>query len=66
MYYTHIASSFSSSYTGLREMADLVNRDVTLWFRADYANLSFAFTGHDFVLSTDMVRVAIDRNLGLG
>ena len=47
-------------------MADLVNRDVTLWFRADYRNLSFAFTGHDFVLSTDMVRVAIDRNLALG
>ena len=47
-------------------MADLVNRDVTLWFRANYRNLSFVFTGHDFVLSTDMVRVAIDRNLALG
>ena len=44
-------------------MADLVNRDVTLWFRADYRNLSFAFTGHDFVLSTDMVRVSIDRSV---
>ena len=47
-------------------MADLVNRDVSLWFRADYSNLTFGFTGHDFVLSTDMVRVAIDRNLGTG
>ena len=28
-----------SSYSGLREMADVVNRDVTLWFRSDYANL---------------------------
>ena len=47
-------------------MADLVNRKVTLWFRTDYRNMSYAFTGHDFVLSTDMVRVALDRNLGLG
>ncbi len=49
----------------LRGMADNVNRYVTNWWRTEFADASEgAFTLHDYVLGTDMVRVAIDSNLG--
>ncbi len=50
---------------GIREMADLVNRDVTYWFMTDYADLARVHTGHDYFLSTDMVQVGISRTLAL-
>ena len=48
---------------GLRQMAELVDRNVTRWFVEDYADLTHVHTGHDYVLATDMVRISIDRNL---
>ena len=48
---------------GLREMADVINRNVTKWFITDYANLYHVHTGHDHILSTDMVRVGINRSI---
>ena len=48
---------------GLREMADVINRNVTEWFVTDYADLYHVHTGHDHLLSTDMVRVSIDRSV---
>ena len=48
---------------GLREMADAVNRNVTQWFVTDYADLYHVHTAHDHLLSTDMVRVSIDRSV---
>ena len=55
--------SFASSYSGLREMASAVNRMVTYWWRTEFADLANVYTLHDFVISTDMVQVAIERNL---
>lgn len=52
-----------SSYSGLREMASIVNRNVTYWWRTEFADLANVYTLHDFVVSTDMVQVAIERNL---
>ena len=52
-----------SRYTGLREMADAVNRNMSVWWRTDYREVKSVFTLHDFVLSSDMVQVAIERNL---
>lgn len=46
-------------------MADLVNRNVTLWWRTDYSDLANVYTLHDYFMSTDMIRVAIDRNIQL-
>ena len=38
---------------------------MTNWWRTEFADASEgAFTLHDYVLGTDMVRVAIDSNLG--
>ena len=57
---------FLSRYSGLREMADLVNRNVTKWWRDEYADLASVHTLHDYFLGTDMVQVAIERNQRLG
>ena len=46
-------------------MASLVNRNVTYWWRTDYNDLTNVYTLHDFFLGTDMVKVAIERNLQL-
>ena len=48
---------------GLREMADVINRNVTKWFVTDYADLYHVHTAHDHLLSTDMVKVSIDRSI---
>ncbi len=46
-------------------MADIVNRNVTEWFATDYVDLNHIHTGHDYVLSTDMIQLAIENNLRL-
>lgn len=61
----HSTYSWPYRYSGLREMADLVNRNVTLWWRTDYRDLANAQTLHDYFLGTDMVQVAIERNTEL-
>eukprot|EP00095_Tigriopus_kingsejongensis_P009359 maker-scaffold488_size158317-snap-gene-0.25 protein:Tk09359 transcript:maker-scaffold488_size158317-snap-gene-0.25-mRNA-1 annotation:"hypothetical protein DAPPUDRAFT_309733" len=64
-----LTSSFSDiltqKYSGLREMADLTNRRMTNWWRTDFQNLTHVFSLHDFVLGTDMIQIAIERNLRL-
>ena len=72
-YYTYVVqcqmtpaglSDVLVDYTGgLREMADVINRNVTQWFVVDYADLYHVHTAHDHLLSTDMVRVSIDRSV---
>jgi len=52
-------------WSGLREMADAVNRNVTRWWRADWPDLPATFPISDFVVSTGMVRESIERNLRL-
>ncbi len=48
----------------LRGMADSVNRYVTTWWRTEYSDVADgAFSLHDYVLGTDMVRVALESNL---
>ena len=45
-------------------MADSVNRYVTTWWRTEYSDVAAgAFSLHDYVLGTDMVRVALESNL---
>jgi hypothetical protein len=43
-------------------MANVVNRNVTKWFDTDYADLYHIHTAHDFILSSDLVQITIDRN----
>ncbi|XP_023336277.1 uncharacterized protein LOC111707405 [Eurytemora carolleeae] len=50
-------------WSGLREMADAVNRNVTGWWRDEWYNLPSTYPIHDFVLSTDMIGESIRRNL---
>jgi len=50
-------------WSGLREMADAVNRNVTSWWRDDWQDLPSTFPIHDFVRSTNMVQESIERNL---
>jgi len=52
-------------WSGLREMADAVNRNATKWWREQWRNLPATFPIHDFVLSTGMIHEAIRRNLDL-
>jgi len=47
----------------LRLYADLVNRYVTSWWKRDYEDLQGVYTLHDFFLGTDMIQVAIARNM---
>ena len=56
---------FLLRYTGLRQMADLVNRNVTYWWRTDYADLANVYLLQDYVVASDLVQVAIERNLEL-
>ena len=47
-----------------RNVADLISEcSLTKWFVTDYADLYHVHTGHDHLLSTDMVRVSIDRSV---
>lgn len=46
-------------------MADVVNRNMTIWWRTDYSDLANVFTLQDYILSSDLVQVAIERNLDL-
>lgn len=50
---------------GLRDMADAINRNVTKWWNTEpmYTELTGTIAWHDFVLSTDMINTAIERNL---
>jgi len=50
-------------WSGLRAMADAVNRNVTMWWRDDWPDLPASFPIHDFVKSTNMVQESIERNL---
>ena len=51
----------------LRKYAAEVNRRVTTWWRTEFSDASAgAFTLHDYFLGTDMVRTAIDANVGRG
>jgi len=43
-------------WSGLRQMADAVNRNVTAWWRDDWSDLPSTFPIHDFVRSTNMVQ----------
>jgi len=52
-------------WSGLRQMADAVNRNVTAWWRDDWPELPSTFSIHDFVRSTNMVQESIERNLRL-
>jgi len=52
-------------WSGLRQMADAVNRNVTAWWRDDWSDLPSTFPIHDFVRSTNMVQESIERNLRL-
>jgi len=52
-------------WSGLREMADAVNRDVTRWWREQWTEIPATFPVHDFVLSTGMVHESIRRNIEL-
>jgi len=52
-------------WSGLRQMADAVNRNVTAWWRDDWPELPSTFPIHDFVRSTNMVQESIERNLRL-
>merc|ERR1719153_1951739 len=52
-------------WSGLREMANAVNRNVTAWWRDDWPDLPSTFPIHDFVRSTNMVQESIERNLRL-
>jgi len=52
-------------WSGLRQMADAVNRNVTAWWRDDWPDLPSTFPIHDFVRSTNMVQESIERNLRL-
>ncbi len=49
-------------------MADAVNRNVTKWFETipEYSSISGMITFHDFILSTDMIQVGIERSLQAG
>jgi len=50
-------------WSGLRAMADAVNRNVTAWWRDDWSDLPATFPIHDFIKSTNMVQEGIKRNL---
>jgi len=50
-------------WSGLREMADAVNRNVTSWWRDEWTELTSTFSIHDYVLSTDMIKESIRRCL---
>jgi len=50
-------------WSGLREMADAVNRNVTSWWINDWSDLPATFPIHDFVLSTGMIQESIRRNV---
>jgi len=52
-------------WSGLREMADAVNRNVSGWWREEWTELGSTFSIHDFILSTDMVRESIRRSVRL-
>ena len=52
-------------YSGLREMADLVNRNNSIWWRTEYADLANTYTLIDYFMASDMVRIGIERNLRL-
>jgi len=52
---------------GLRDLADRSNRNVTQWWNTDYSYPDDLSTGviatmHDYIVSTDMVHFAIERN----
>ncbi len=58
---------YLSHRNGLRELADKSNRNVTRWFNTEYSDPVDLSTGviatmHDYLVSTDMVRFAIERN----
>jgi len=52
-------------WSGLREMANAVNRNVTSWWTNDWSDLPATIPIHDFVLSTGMIQESIRRNLRL-
>ena len=69
-YKTLINKEFTFTYyrSGLRELADKSNRNVTRWFNTEYSEPVDLSTGviatmHDFLVSTDMVHFAIERNM---
>nr|ATU82927.1 secreted Phospholipase C-like protein [Pristhesancus plagipennis] len=52
-------------YRGLRNMADMVNRNVTEWFRGDWGRMCNA-VAVDFIRSTGIVEAAIRWNIRKG
>lgn len=46
----------------LRKLADDVNRELTKWFRDEWAQLSVNIVATDFFLGNDLVNVAIEQN----
>ena len=46
-------------------MADVVNRNMSIWWRTDYYDLANVYTLQDYVVSSDLVQVGIERNLAL-
>ena len=53
--------------SGLRALADQSNRNVTRWWNTDYnypidLSTGVIATMHDYLVSTDMVHFAIERN----
>ncbi|XP_059080645.1 PI-PLC X domain-containing protein 1-like isoform X2 [Tigriopus californicus] len=61
----NVEDFLTQKYSGLREMADVVNRQMTDWWRTDYQDLTHVYSLHDYFLGTDMIQIAIDRNLNL-
>merc|ERR1719150_2684547 len=49
----------------LRDFADSVNRNMTVWWREQWADLPATFSIHDFVLSSNMIQETIKRTLQL-
>lgn len=52
---------------GLRHMADAVNRNATKWWITEphYQDMLSVVTSHDFILSTDMIHVGLERSLAM-
>ena len=58
---------FIINRVGLRDLSDRSNRNVTEWWNTDYSYPNDLSTGilatmHDYIVSTDMVHFAIERN----
>lgn len=45
----------------LRTLADMVNRELTKWFRDEWERLSVNIVATDFFLGNDLINVAIEE-----